>query len=283
MTPKIQIFITGDLGKVGSLITNHLKHKYSLVGYDLQRSSKEDIRNYKNVRNKIRGCEYVIHAAAIPGKGLAEPFEYFEVNVEGAHNVMRAAKEQGVKRFIYISSVTAYGWFMEKRWTPHYFPIDERHPVTPLDEINKGMQDIYGVSKLMAENLLSWYGSNHLYQTVAFRLATVAKKSEMFSKGANAERERGWQQTFFTNLDPEAIGPVIESSLTADLPSGFEIFNLCDWFATDLINIKSFLQSHYPEVKTLADFSNNESLLSAKKARNLLGYRPVDLNINDND
>lgn len=70
-----------------------------------------DIRNYDDCLNAIKGIDYVLHEAALGSvpRSIKDPITSNEVNVSGFLNMLFAAKEVGVKRFIYAASSSTYG------------------------------------------------------------------------------------------------------------------------------------------------------------------------------
>lgn len=70
-----------------------------------------DIRDLELLREIIKGCDYVLHQAALRSvpKSMADPASYDEVNVKGTLNVLMAASEAKVKRVVYASSSSVYG------------------------------------------------------------------------------------------------------------------------------------------------------------------------------
>jgi UDP-glucose-4-epimerase GalE len=85
--------------------------------------------------------ECVIHLAALksPEESCQDPARYFDVNVTGTVNILRAAARHQVSRFVFSSSAAVYG-------TPHVCPVDETAPPNP--------QSPYGESKYVAERLV---------------------------------------------------------------------------------------------------------------------------------
>lgn len=99
-----------------------------------------DIRDPNGVKEAMRGCDAVLHLAAL----IAIPFSYhspdsyIDTNIKGTLNVLQAARDIGVKKIIHTSTSEVYG-------TAQYVPIDEQHPV-------KG-QSPYSATKIAADQL----------------------------------------------------------------------------------------------------------------------------------
>ena len=70
-----------------------------------------DLRNLHNVRDAVKGVEFVLHQAALPSvpRSVKDPITSNEVNVNVTLNVLEAAKEFGVRRIVYASSSSVYG------------------------------------------------------------------------------------------------------------------------------------------------------------------------------
>ena len=69
------------------------------------------ITDIEACREAVRGCEYVLHHAALASvpESMADPVRYHEVNVSGFVNVLQASREAGVRRVVYASSSAVYG------------------------------------------------------------------------------------------------------------------------------------------------------------------------------
>lgn len=67
-----------------------------------------DVRSLEDVRAAVRGCSVVFHCAALTTNG-APWSQHHETNVVGTENVLRAAREAGVRRVVHASSVAVYG------------------------------------------------------------------------------------------------------------------------------------------------------------------------------
>ena len=102
-----------------------------------------DLRDPGSLRKGMAGCEYVFHVAADYRLWAQERGELYQSNVDGTRNILEAARESGVRRVIYTSSVATMGFGNNGLVT------DEDSPVS-LDN----MIGDYKRSKFMAERLV---------------------------------------------------------------------------------------------------------------------------------
>lgn len=103
-----------------------------------------DIRDPFLCKQITKDCHTVFHLAAliaIPYSYVA-PNSYVETNVNGSLNMVQAAMDNGVTRFMHTSTSEVYG-------TAQYVPIDEKHPLQP--------QSPYSASKIGADSMVMSY------------------------------------------------------------------------------------------------------------------------------
>ena len=119
-----------------------------------------DVRDAELVEELVADVDYVYHQAAQAGvrPSVENPRKYDEVNVDGTLNLLDAARDTGIERFVMASSSSVYG-------KPEYLPYDEVHPTTPVSP--------YGASKLAAERYACAYSEVYDLPTVALRYFTV--------------------------------------------------------------------------------------------------------------
>ncbi|RXJ91446.1 epimerase [Aliarcobacter trophiarum LMG 25534] len=125
------ILITGSNGYLGSNFINQFKDKYIFEKFSLINQKIEDI--------KFDNINIVLHCAALVHQKIEYSYEkYYEINVEYPVKLAKLAKQNGVRQFVFISTIAVYGEDIEK--------LDENticNPITP-----------YGKSKLEAEKEL---------------------------------------------------------------------------------------------------------------------------------
>jgi UDP-N-acetylglucosamine 4-epimerase len=120
-----------------------------LLDYDNFRFIKGDIRNVEDCKESVKDVEIVLHQAALGSvpRSIADPVTSTDVNIGGFVKMLFAAKEAGVKRFIYAASSSTYG-------DNNLLPKVEENIGKPLSP--------YAITKyvdeLFAENFAKIYG-----------------------------------------------------------------------------------------------------------------------------
>ena len=148
-------FITGATGFVGS----HVARALAQHGADLRllvrpNSNRKnlndlnadlvigDLRDPASLEKSVAGCDVVFHVAADYRLWVRDPDEMYRANVEGTRAILEAARQNGVRRVVYTSSVATMGF------TSNGQHADENSPVS-LDN----MIGPYKRSKFMAEQV----------------------------------------------------------------------------------------------------------------------------------
>lgn len=140
--------VTGGSGFLGINVIRHLLrngvteiNSLDLVEFDYPERDKVnavqgDIRNVATVKKMMEGVQWVIHtAAALP---LYSEADIMTTDVEGTRNLLDAAQEAKVERFVMISSTAVYG-------IPDHHPLYEHDPLVGVGP--------YGKAKIMAEEV----------------------------------------------------------------------------------------------------------------------------------
>ena len=126
---KYSVLITGGAGFIGSNLCEYFLNKgYDVIcldnfatghRYNIEPFFKNpkfeliegDIRNLETCKLAVTGVDYVLHQAALGSvpRSINDPITSNEVNVSGFLNMLVAARDAGVKRFIYAASSSTYG------------------------------------------------------------------------------------------------------------------------------------------------------------------------------
>ncbi len=159
----MRVLVTGGAGYIGShtLVELLTEGHEAFVIDNLSNGHQEALSRVKKLANKDFGFvkgdirdsealyiafsefrpEAVIHFAGLKavGESVQQPLTYYENNVAGSVELLKAMDGHDCKKIVFSSSATVYG-------TPQYLPLDEDHPVSPVNP--------YGRTKLMVENIL---------------------------------------------------------------------------------------------------------------------------------
>jgi UDP-glucose 4-epimerase len=119
-----------------------------------------DVRSYERAHNAVRGCECVIHLAALPSvpRSIQDPLTTSAVNITGTLNTLLAARDAGVRRVVFGSSSSIYG--VSEAMPKHEAVMPE--PISP-----------YAVSKLAAEQYTHAFWAVYGLETVVLRYFNV--------------------------------------------------------------------------------------------------------------
>lgn len=165
---KNKILITGADGFIGSHLTEELVRRgHDVRAFVLYNSFNSwgwldhcapetkgkfevfagDVRDPHGVRAAMKGCDAVLHLAALIAIPYSyhSPDTYVDTNIKGTLNVVQAARELGVSRVVHTSTSEVYG-------TARFVPITEEHPLQG--------QSPYSASKIGADQIaMSFYQS----------------------------------------------------------------------------------------------------------------------------
>ena len=103
-------------------------------GWDKMEYRQGDVRDASALEEAFTGADVVVHMAfMITGTASRETTR--AINVDGTLNAFRAAAAAGAKRFVYASSVAAYGWFDDNP-----VPMTEEWPTRPATHLFYGQE-----------------------------------------------------------------------------------------------------------------------------------------------
>ncbi len=235
-----------------------------------------DIRDPDAAMRAAAGVDGIVHLAAHTNviDSQQMPREDMEINVGGTLNMLLAARDQGVARFVMASSNAPVG-----ECTP---PIDESKPARPLSP--------YGASKLAGEGYCSAFYGSYGLGTVVLRFANVyGPKSvhkgsvvakfirEAMSSGVLTIYGDGEQTRDF--IYSEDLGRAIIAGLESD--RGGETYQVATGIETSIIDLAHMVQAALPEraVQVVHEGQRAGEIIknysSIEKAQRELGWRPV--------
>lgn len=222
----MKILVTGSKGYLGRPLVEKLSLKHDVIGYDIV--DGDDILDYEKLIAALDGVDIVVHAAGIPKPDETKTFDdYFMVNCVGTLNVVKACVENNIKRLASVSSAAYYGarviyassttYYGAERGIPISFPLKENQPTIPMylkaDDINcKDGELAYSQSKIIAENILAFYGLLKKVQIVMLRFPRIGDKDGPYG----------------TRVSMANAIQGIEKAIDCDKVLWYEAFNIAD-------------------------------------------------------
>ena len=130
----------------------HVSGKVEIIEADIAKSG--------SWQKSIQGADWVFHLGALADivPSIQRPEDYFLANVNGTFNVLEAARNAGVKRFIYAASSSCYG-------IPESYPTAETAEISP--------QYPYALTKRLGEELVMHWAQLYNLPAIALRLFNV--------------------------------------------------------------------------------------------------------------
>jgi UDP-N-acetylglucosamine 4-epimerase len=302
---KYKILITGGAGFIGSNLCEYfLSKKYKVVCLDNFATGHRhnlkgfmnnedfhliegDIRNLDTCQQAVQGVDYVLHQAALGSvpRSINDPITSNEVNVSGFLNMLTAARDAKVKRFVYAASSSTYG---DSVGLPKTEDVIGK-PLSPY-AITKYVNELY------AEIFSRTYGletiglryfnvfgrkqdPNGAYAAVIpkFVMQLMRHESPIINGDGNYSRD-------FTYIDN--VIQMNELAMTSENPGAVNtVYNTAYGdrnTLNDLVGyLKIFLSEYDPEIAEIEiEYGPNRagdiphSLASIEKAKTILGYNP---------
>lgn len=296
----VKILITGADGFIGSHLTEALVRQghdvRAFVLYNsfnswgwLDRCAPDvkgqfevfagDIRDPNGVRTAMKGCDAVLHLAALIAIPYSyhSPDTYVDTNIKGTLNIVQAARDLGVAKVVHTSTSEVYG-------TARFVPVTEDHPLQG--------QSPYSASKIGADQIaMSFYTSFGTpvailrpFNTYGPRQSARAVIPTIITQIANGNRQ----------IKLGAVHPTRDFNYVADTVAGFaaalnseraigEVINIGSNFEISIGDtartIAEVMEAHIEiitdEQRLRPEKSEVERLWAANdKARELLGWQP---------
>lgn len=283
------VLITGGCGFIGSNLVDYLLANgwrvrvldNLSVGSAEALAGKEvelivgDIRDYTTVSRAVAGVMGVVHLAAQTGviPSIENPWLDYDINVGGTLNLLRAAVEHKVQRFVFASSNAPVG-----EQEP---PIDEQKVPRPLSP--------YGASKLAGEGYCSAFSGSYGLGTVVLRFANVYGPRSTHKSSVVAKFIRrilaaeplivygdGRQTRDFIHVAD--LCQAIQLALSSDIAG--ETFQIATGVETSVLELVNLLRTEFPEREVPVQFEpvrpgeifRNYSNID--RARRMLGFQP---------
>ncbi len=305
------ILVTGGAGFIGSnlcetLLNNNIKTicldnfstgKKENIKPFLKDSNfkliEGDIRNLEDCHKACKNVDYILHEAALGSvpRSINDPITTNDVNVSGFLNMLVAARDANVKRFVYAASSSTYG---------------DHEALPKVEEVIGKPLSPYAITKYVNELYADIFQKTYGLDTIGLRYFNVFGKRQD-PNGAYAAVIPLFVKQFINHESPIINGDgsysrdftyidnVIQMNILAITTNNKDalntVYNVAYGDRTTLLELTSLLKEHLSafddtikniEIKHRENRAGDvpHSLASVKKAKKLLNYNPK-YNIND--
>lgn len=299
------ILITGGAGFIGSNLcdyflskgdkvvcldnfsTGHRHNLKDFINHPNFSLIEGDIRNATDCATAVKGVDYVLHQAALGSvpRSLKDPVTTNNVNVTGFLNMLVAARDEKVKRFIYAASSSTYG---------------DSESLPKVEEVIGKPLSPYAITKYVNELYAEIFSKTYGLETIGLRYFNVFGRKQD-PNGAYAAVIPKFVMQLMQLESPKINGDgnysrdftyvdnVIQMNELAMLTQNPEaintVYNTAYGDRNTLNNLvaylKEYLSEYDPRIATVSvEYGSNRagdiphSLASIDKAKNLLGYNP---------
>ncbi len=283
-----RILFTGGSGKAGRHVVQYLLDQgYDILNIDTKplhnprvRTLITDITDAGQVFNAFSTytglhefdedlspskIDAVVHFAAIPRIMLTPDNEVYRINVMGTYNVLDAATKLGIRKVIIASSETTYGIvFAHGHRNPEYFPLDEEYPVKPMDS--------YATSKICNERTAEAFALRTGTDIYALRIGNVIEPDEYALFPGWFAKPGFRKRIAWSYIDARDLGEIVRLGVETN-GLGYQVFNAVNDHSSSDLPTAELLRRYYPDVPVRGEMGEFESLLSNRKAREMLGFR----------
>lgn len=300
------VLVTGGAGFIGSNLCEFLVQngnkvicfdnfatgKFENLSHLLENENfkllEGDIRNFEDCKNACSNVDYVLHQAALGSvpRSIKDPITSNEVNVSGFLNMLVAARDSKVKRFVYAASSSTYG---DSKGLPKIEDVIGK-PLSP-----------YAITKYVNELYADIFAKTYGMETIGLRYFNVFGRKQD-PKGAYAAVIPKFVMQLMKNESPNINGDgsysrdftyidnVVQANIkalaTKNKQAVNSVYNIAFGERTslnDLITIlKDYLSKYDPKIKDinttygpLREGDVPHSLASVEKAKDLLDYQPT--------
>ncbi|MEV6116488.1 NAD(P)-dependent oxidoreductase [Streptomyces sp. NPDC052109] len=273
----MKVLVTGAAGMLGREVVRQLAESGGHVcahdrvqpdGPPADETFLGDLRDPALIERLVDGMDAVVHAAALPAPTAGTPDEVFTINVNGTWRVLDTAARAGVRRLVYVSSLSALGlaWSRVDR-SPTEIPVTEEHPYLA--------EDVYGLSKrageLIAETTARRYGGDGM-SVLSLRFPFIGSGARLRSHLDWVHQDPGHDRRgLWAWLHTADAARAVLAALDR-APAGYHLVNVTAPDTTALQPTRELLRRYHPDTPVTEVPEGFGTPYSLSRSRDLLGF-----------
>ena len=263
----MKILFTGHRGRLGPTSLERLHADgHAVRGFDLV--DGDDILDAAAIRRAAAGMDAIVHSAGMPEDRNGPPADTLAINLAGTSNALVAAEQEGVKRFVFLSSGKSLGMLEHD---PRYLPVDDDHPGLATRP--------YGLSKWLAEEMCAAFTKRTGITTICLRPVAVFDQAgyARMMQAAPTPTPPGRSWHMGVHVDLRDVADAIARAVTCPSPGHARLL-LCAADTADRRPTLELVAENMPNVPWRGGSEYKEqpyrSLIDIGAAKRVLGWTP---------
>jgi nucleoside-diphosphate-sugar epimerase len=275
-----RVLVTGAAGRLGTAVRAELLAAgYAVRGVDRAPIDRADPggphlvidgTNVGELVTALRDCDAIVHLGAIPAPNRHPDQVVFANNTQATFAVLQAAAAVGIQRVVVASSASILGHAWGPSTTlPSYAPVDEDHPLRPLDP--------YALSKVVDETSCRMFAERYAMSIPMLRITSVLSEHEAAARARDTDEDplRDWHRprVLWSYVDIRDAARAFRIALAAPV-DGARAFNITAADTLSSLPTSELLSRYAPGVQLRRELVGRETAWSLQRAEQELGYRP---------
>ena len=284
----MKVLVTGSSGHLGEALVRSLRHaSMEVVGMDIKKSEFTNIvgsvSDRAAVADALAGVGSIIHTATLhkPHIVTHSTQDFVDTNITGTLVLLEKAVEAGIRSFVFTSSTSAFGHALR--------PANDGPAVWVTEDVHAIPKNIYGITKVAAENLCELFHRRHGVNCIALRTSrffpdeddSAEIRSQYADTNAKANeflfRRVDLQDTVSAHvLAMERASSVGFARLIVSATTPFQPHDVADLWA----DARSVVRRYFPRQPAIYErlgwkmFPSIDRVYDNSRARQLLDWHP---------
>jgi UDP-glucose 4-epimerase len=269
----MRILVTGSSGQLGAEVARQFAPEHEVIGLDVRPGEWTtvvgDVADADLIASLMRGVDVVIHIASLhaPHVGQRSLQDFIDTNITGTLRLLEAASAAGVRRFVYTSTTSVYGYSLVP---------DGQAAIWVTEDLTPHPRDIYDITKLAAEELCRLFARDRNLPTICLRVSRFFEQASDLMAAYRLYRGADVRDIAAAHVLAARNQDIAFDIFTISARSPFQREDTAEL----LTNAPAVIRRYYPDAEEVFRAqgwtlpASIDRVYVTEKAERLLGYAP---------